>query len=156
MKAELLIRFVDHAAATGDAASKELLMPKRGTPEAAAFDLVAANTTPIELKPMDRALVPTGFAMALPQGFEAQVRPRSGLAIKYGLSVLNSPGTIDSDYRGEVKVILANLGTETFTITRGMRIAQMVIGKLADVEASIVESLPDSHRGTGGFGSTGV
>lgn len=156
MTTELLIRFVDDAASCGDADARNMLMPKRSTPEAAAFDLVAANTSPIELKPMGRTLIPTGFAMALPPGFEAQVRPRSGLAIKHGLSVLNSPGTIDSDYRGEVKVILANLGAEPFTITRGMRIAQMVIGKLADVQTSIVESLPDSHRGTGGFGSTGV
>lgn len=156
MNAELLIRFVDDAAAAGDAAAKELLMPKRGTPEAAAFDLVAANISPIELQPMARTLIPTGFAMALPPGFEAQVRPRSGLAIKHGLSVLNSPGTIDSDYRGEVKVILANFGSEPFTITRGMRIAQMAVSKLAEVKASVVEALPDSHRDTGGFGSTGL
>ena len=101
-------------------------------------------------------MIPTGLAIALPQGFEAQVRPRSGLAARDGLTVLNSPGTIDADYRGEVKVILANLGDTPFTVSRGMRIAQMVIAPVVRAEWKAVDSLPDSARGEGGFGSTGV
>jgi dUTP pyrophosphatase len=101
-------------------------------------------------------LVPTGLSIALPEGYEAQVRPRSGLALKNGITVLNSPGTIDADYRGEVQVILANLGTEAFTITRGMRIAQMVVASYARVEWNQVSELSETARGTGGFGSTGL
>jgi dUTP pyrophosphatase len=101
------------------------------------------------------ALIPCGFAMALPPGYEAQVRPRSGLAAKHGITVLNSPGTIDADYRGEVKVLLINLGPEPFTITPGMRIAQLVVAKLPAVQVQVVQDLPASGRGSGGFGSTG-
>ncbi len=152
----LKIMFVDDAAKAGDLAAQELLMPKRGSAEAAGLDLVAANETPMVLAPGTHQMIPTGIAMALPVGYEGQVRPRSGLAAKNGITVLNSPGTIDSDYRGEVRVILANLGQEPFEVTRGMRIAQLVIAKveLMPVEASL--SLDDTDRGVGGFGSTGV
>lgn len=109
----------------------------------------------MELKPGARTLVPTGLAIALPAGFEAQVRPRSGLALKHGITVLNSPGTIDADYRGEVGVILINLGHETFTITRGMRIAQLVVAPVTRVVWQPVDMLPETARGSGGFGSTG-
>jgi len=107
------------------------------------------------LQPGARALIPTGLAIALPEGYEAQVRPRSGLALKHGLTLLNSPGTIDADYRGEIGVILANLGNENFTVTRGMRIAQMVVAPVTALAWSEVERLPESGRGSGGFGSTG-
>lgn len=100
--------------------------------------------------------MPTGLSISLPPGYEAQIRPRSGLALKHGITVLNAPGTIDADYRGEIKVILANLGSEDFTIERGMRIAQMVVARHANVEWNIVESLEETDRGTGGFGSTGT
>jgi len=149
MQAELLIKVLDKNL-------KDLVTPKKGSAEAAGFDLVAAAPEKITLKPGDRHLVATGIAMAMPAGFEAQVRPRSGLAIKHGLTLLNSPGTIDSDYRGEVKVILANLGQEEFVITQGMRIAQLVISQLCPVSLSVVDDLPESVRGAGGFGSTGV
>ena len=108
------------------------------------------------LKPGERQLIPTGLAIALPEGYEAQVRPRSGLAFKNGVTVLNSPGTIDADYRGEVKVILANLGTEPFTIERGMRVAQMVVAQYTRVSFNLVEQLDETARGAGGFGSTGT
>ena len=111
---------------------------------------------PDGLKPGERAIVPTGLAIALPSGYEAQIRPRSGLAAKNGVTVLNTPGTIDADYRGEVKVILTNLGTETFTVERGMRIAQMVVAAYNRVEWNAVDTLDETARGTGGFGSTGV
>lgn len=122
------------------------------------MDLVAAIAAdePLVLAVGARVLVPTGLAMALPQGFEAQVRPRSGLAAKNGITVLNSPGTIDSDYRGEVKVILVNLGSEAFTITRGTRIAQMVIAPVTRGLFAEVANLDETTRGTGGFGSTGT
>ena len=108
------------------------------------------------LAPSERALVPTGFAMALPAGYEAQIRPRSGLAYKHGITCLNTPGTIDADYRGEVKVLLINHGTEPFTITRGERIAQMVIAPITQPDFIRVETLDNTARGTGGFGSTGT
>jgi len=125
---------------------------------AAGMDLRAANAggEPLVLPPGGRALVPTGLAMALPEGHEAQVRPRSGLAAKHGVTVLNSPGTIDADYRGEVKVILINHGDAPFTVERGMRIAQMVIAPVTRAEMLAVDSLEETQRGSGGFGSTGA
>jgi dUTP pyrophosphatase len=131
-------------------------LPAYATAHAAGMDLCAAVANDMVIEPGKRALVPTGLSMAIPEGYEAQVRPRSGLALKNGITVLNSPGTIDADYRGEVQVILANLGTESFTITRGMRIAQMVVAAHARVEWETVSSLPETARGAGGFGSTGV
>lgn len=133
-----------------------LNLPAYGTAHAAGMDLEAAVDAPVTLKPMERAVVPCGFAMALPEGYEAQIRPRSGLAAKNGITVLNTPGTIDADYRGEVKVILVNLGTESFVIERGMRIAQMVIAAYNRVSWTVVDTLDETARGTGGFGSTGV
>lgn len=131
-------------------------LPAYATLHAAGMDLCAAVAQDIVIAAGARALIPTGLCIALPEGFEAQVRPRSGLALKSGITVLNSPGTIDADYRGEVQVILANLGAEPFTITRGMRIAQMVVASYARVVWEAVEALPDSARGAGGFGSTGT
>ena len=133
-----------------------LPLPSYGTALAAGMDLLAAIDATTILAPMQRALIPTGLAIALPEGYEAQVRPRSGLAAKNGVTVLNTPGTIDADYRGEIKVILINLGTEPFVIERGMRIAQMVIARHARVELSVQDSLDETARGAGGFGSTGV
>jgi dUTP pyrophosphatase len=131
--------------------------PAYGTHGAAGMDLRAAvpEDAPMTLQPGSRALVPTGFCIAVPEGLEAQVRPRSGLALKSGISCLNSPGTIDSDYRGEVGVILINHGQEPFTIRRGDRIAQMVVARYERVEWQAVENLDDTVRGAGGFGSTG-
>ncbi len=125
---------------------------------AAGFDLVAAvaKETPLVLAPGASAVVPTGLAMALPAGFEAQVRPRSGLAAKYGVTVLNSPGTIDADYRGEVGVILINHGRSAFTVHRGDRIAQMVVAPVVQIRLAEVTALPATARGKGGFGSTGI
>ena len=137
----------------------ELPLPDYATPDSAGMDLLAAVSEALVLVPGARGLVPTGLAIALPAGYEAQVRPRSGLALKHGIAVLNSPGTIDADYRGEVKVILANLGTEAFTVTRGMRIAQMVVAPVTRAawrEVATVGELPESERSTGGFGSTGT
>lgn len=133
-----------------------LNLPSYATAQSAGMDLSAALEDAIELAPGERALVPTGIAIALPAGYEAQVRPRSGLALKHGVTVLNSPGTIDADYRGEIKVILINHGTEAFTIERGMRIAQMVVEKFETVAWNKVEDLENSERGIGGFGSTGT
>lgn len=134
-----------------------LALPAYQTEHAAGLDLLAAvpDDKPILLAPGERVLVPTGLAMALPAGYEAQVRPRSGLAVKHGVTVLNSPGTIDADYRGEIGVPLINHGRETFTIRRGERIAQMVIAPVVQVSFSSVAELPASARGAGGFGSTG-
>jgi dUTP pyrophosphatase len=126
------------------------------SPGAAGLDLYAALTEEITLPPGGRALVPTGIALAVPPGWEAQVRPRSGLAWRHGLTLLNSPGTVDSDYRGEIKVILVNLGTEPYTVRRGDRIAQLVLNAVGRVEWEEVEELPDSLRGAGGFGHTGA
>ena len=135
-----------------------LPMPAYQTAEAAGLDLMAAvpDNEPLTLAPGQYALVPTGLAIALPPGHEAQVRPRSGLAAKHGVTVLNSPGTIDADYRGEVKVILVNLGDKPFAVTRGMRIAQMVVASVSRLEWSVMETLPETARGAGGFGSTGT
>ncbi len=131
-------------------------LPAYETPASAGMDLRANIDTPIVLKPLERALVKTGIFMALPEGYEAQVRPRSGLAAKKGISVLNAPGTIDADYRGEIGVILVNLSTEDFTIHDGERIAQMVIARHERADWQAVEVLDETTRGTGGFGSTGV
>jgi dUTP pyrophosphatase len=136
--------------------AEDLALPAYATEHAAGMDLCAAIANDIVIEPGKRALVPTGLSIALPDGYEAQVRPRSGLALKNGLMVLNSPGTIDADYRGEVQVILANCGTEAFSITRGMRIAQMVVAAYSRVAWSEVAELPETARGVGGFGSTGV
>lgn len=133
-----------------------LNLPTYATEQSAGMDLCAALTESIELEPGQRALIPTGLSIALPKGYEAQIRPRSGLAAKNGVTVLNTPGTIDADYRGEIKVILANLGTEPFTVERGLRIAQMVVARHSFVAWDIVESLDDTTRGAGGFGSTGT
>jgi dUTP pyrophosphatase len=125
---------------------------------AAGLDLVAANSlgAAIFLEPMARALVPTGLAIQLPEGYEAQVRPRSGLALRHGVTVLNTPGTIDADYRGEIMVLLVNLGRETFTIERGMRIAQFVVAPVTTVMPFAVEWIDDTGRSGAGFGSTGL
>lgn len=136
----------------------DLPLPAYETALAAGMDLRAAvpETEPLVLKPMERAMVPTGLAFALPPGFEGQVRPRSGLAAKSGVTCLNTPGTVDADYRGEVKVILINLGEEAFTIRRGDRIAQLVIAPVIQGAWSEVETLDETARGAGGFGSTGA
>ena len=137
----------------------DLPLPGYATTDSAGMDLLAALDEDLALAPRARALVPTGLIIALPPGYEAQVRPRSGLALKNGITVLNSPGTIDADYRGEVKVILANLGDENFTISRGMRVAQMVVApvtRLAWNEVGSEADLPSSKRGADGFGSTGT
>ena len=147
--------FVDAAASAGDAAARELLVPKKATAHAAGFDLVAAVVDDVTLVPGARALVPTGIALALPPGTEAQVRPRSGLALKYGVTCLNSPGTIDADYRGEVKVLLINHGDVDFVVKRGDRIAQLVIAQVVPARFVVVDSLDETGRGAGGFGSTG-
>lgn len=132
------------------------IIPAYATDYSSGVDLCALVDEPLVLSPMERALVPTGIFIGIPEGFEAEVRPRSGIAVKHGVTVLNTPGTIDSDYRGEVKVILINLGNETFTISKGDRIAQMVFKRLARVEFQQVTDLTDTSRGQGGFGSTGL
>ena len=134
----------------------DLALPQYETAGSAGADIRAAVDAPLRLEPGQRALVPAGFAMALPAGYEAQVRPRSGLAVKNGITVLNAPGTIDSDYRGEVRVPLINLGHEAFTIERGMRIAQLVIAPVVQAGFNEVGDLDETERGAGGFGSTGV
>ncbi len=130
-------------------------LPAYGTPLSAGMDLRAHLDKPITLKPLERRLVPTGLYMELPEGFEAQIRPRSGLALKKGISVANSPGTIDADYRGEIGIILINLSDVSFVINNGERICQMVINKVEKVSWTQVASLEDSERGAGGFGHTG-
>ena len=134
----------------------DLALPQYETAGSAGADIRAAVDAPLRLEPGQRALVPAGFAMALPAGYEAQVRPRSGLAVKNGITVLNAPGTIDSDYRGEVRVPLINLGDEAFTVERGMRIAQLVIAPVVQAGFDEVTDLSETERGAGGFGSTGV
>ena len=133
----------------------DLPLPQYQSAQAAGLDLLAAVTADVIIQPGQRALVPTGIAIALPAGSEAQVRPRSGLALKHGITCLNTPGTIDSDYRGEVKVILINLGSEPFEVRRGERIAQLVPAPVMRAHFSEVDALSDSARGSGGFGSTG-
>ncbi len=131
-------------------------LPSYATEHSTGLDLRAALLEPVSLKPMERVLVPTGFIFEIPEGYEGQVRPRSGLALKKGITVLNSPGTIDSDYRGEVKVLLINLGAEEVIIERGERIAQLVIAPVSRVQIVEVEEVSATARGDGGFGSTGV
>ena len=131
-------------------------LPFYATANSAGMDLKANIEEPITLAPLERAMVPTGLYIALPEGTEAQVRPRSGLAAKHGITVLNTPGTIDADYRGEIKVILVNLSNDPFTINPGERIAQMVVARYEKVEWDEVETLDATERGTGGFGSTGT
>jgi len=148
-RVEIALSFLDHG--------RGLELPKQQTMGAAGVDLLAALgiSETVTIASGARAIVPCGFAMALPQGYEAQVRPRSGLAAKHGVTVLNTPGTIDADYRGEVKVILINHGSEAFEIRRGDRIAQMVVAPVSAVTFTERESLDETTRGAGGFGSTG-
>lgn len=131
-------------------------LPSYATPQSAGMDLRASINEPVVLKPLERRLIPTGLYIALPQGYEAQVRPRSGLALKHGITVLNTPGTIDADYRGEVGVVLINLSDKDFTVNNGERVAQMVIAKHETAEIIEVEELDDTKRGAGGYGHTGV
>ena len=135
---------------------RDLPLPAYATPAAAGMDLLAAVAEPVTLRPGERRLIPSGIALAVPEGFEAQIRPRSGLALRHGVTVLNSPGTIDADYRGEIGVLLVNLGEAPFTIARGDRIAQMVVSPVARASWSETTDLPESERGAGGFGSTGI
>jgi len=147
---ELLIQRLPHA--------EGLATPRYETAGAAGFDLVAAVpiNSPLKLENFSRQLVPTGLRLQIPEGYEAQVRPRSGLALKFGITVLNAPGTIDHDYRGELMVLLVNLGGEPFVVERGMRIAQMVIAPVTRVAFREVDSLDETDRADGGFGSTGI
>ena len=131
-------------------------LPKYATPQSAGMDLRANIEAPITLKPMERRLIPTGLYIALPVGYEAQIRPRSGLALKHGITVLNTPGTIDADYRGELMVLLVNFSDSDFIINDGERIAQMVIARHEQGIFKVVETLDDTERGTGGYGHTGV
>lgn len=131
-------------------------LPAYATPQSAGLDLRANITDSVTLQPLERRLIPTGLYIALPKGYEAQVRPRSGLALKHGITVLNSPGTIDSDYRGELMVLLINLSREAFTINEGERIAQLVVARHEQAELVCVEQLDETARGTGGYGHTGV
>jgi dUTP pyrophosphatase len=134
----------------------DLPLPQYATEGSAGVDLAAAVEAPVTLQAGGRAAIPTGIALALPPGWEAQLRPRSGLALRHGLTVLNSPGTIDADYRGEIRVILANLGTEPVTVSRGERIAQLVVAPVGHAQWRVVAELPATQRGAGGFGSTGI
>lgn len=145
---KVLFKKLPHAA--------DLDLPAYESSHAAGMDLRAGLEEPLVLEPGKRALVPTGLQMALPEGYEAQIRPRSGLAYRNGITMLNTPGTIDADYRGEVKVLAINHGDEAFTIRHGDRIAQMVIAPIQQMFVEEVEELPDTERGSGGFGSTGV
>jgi dUTP pyrophosphatase len=149
-KLELQMVRLPHAA--------DLPLPEYQTEHAAGLDLMAAvpADSPVIIEPRAYAMIPTGLCIALPPGTEAQVRPRSGLAAKHGVTVLNSPGTIDADYRGEIGIILINHGSESFVVMRGMRVAQLVVAKFVATHVRIVETLPETARGTGGFGSTGV
>ena len=137
-------------------ADADIPLPQYMTPHSAGMDICAAVVDPTTLAPGDIALIPTGFAISLPFGFEAQIRPRSGLAVKHGIGIINSPGTIDADYRGEIKIAIINFGKIPYTIARGDRIAQMVINQICQARFSVVESLDDSIRNSGGFGHTGV
>ena len=148
MPVNVPIQVLPHAA--------DLPLPSYATPGSAGMDLRAALGEAVTIQPGERILIPTGLAISVPLGYEAQVRPRSGLAIKHGITMLNSPGTIDSDYRGEIKVIAVNHGQAAFKVERGERIAQLVIAPVARAEWSQVESLEESSRGAGGFGHTGV
>ncbi|MFD2533342.1 dUTP diphosphatase [Gracilimonas halophila] len=145
---KVLIKKLDHA--------KDLPLPNYETVAAAGMDLRAAVDAAVTIKPGERKMIPTGLQMALPEGYEAQVRPRSGLAIRNGITMLNTPGTIDADYRGELKVIAINLGEEDFVVNHGDRIAQMVIAPVTQFPVVEVDDLDETDRGEGGFGSTGV
>ncbi len=147
MKFSLKITRLEHA--------KNLDLPAYATPQSAGMDLLAAVSEPVIVKPTEIAIIPTGISIGLPEGFEAQIRPRSGLAAKFGITVLNTPGTIDADYRGEIKIILINHGTNDFIVERSMRIAQMVIAKYEHAILEEVQLLDDTARGVQGFGSTG-
>jgi dUTP pyrophosphatase len=142
------VRRLDHA--------RDLPLPTQATAESAGVDLIAAVAAPLTLAPFARSPIPTGIAIALPPGYEAQVRPRSGLAARHGLTVLNSPGTIDADYRGEILVILVNLGHAPFVVERGLRIAQLVVAPVSRITWRETATLPETGRGIGGFGSTGT
>ena len=131
-------------------------LPAYATPQSAGMDLRANLDEPVVLRPLERRLIPTGLYIALPEGYEAQVRPRSGLALKHGLTVLNAPGTIDADYRGEVGVVLVNLSQQDFTVNDGERIAQLVVARCEQAELVVVEQLDETERGAGGYGHTGV
>lgn len=133
----------------------DISLPRYMTPHAAGMDICAAIETDLVLEKGAIALIPTGFAIALPQGFESQIRPRSGLAVKHGIGIINSPGTIDADYRGEIKIALINLGEKDYTISRGDRIAQMVVKKVYQARLEIVKQIDETDRNTGGFGHTG-
>jgi len=135
--------------------ARDLPLPSYRTSGSAGVDLYAAVQEPVVLQPGERRLIPTGIHIALPPGYEAQIRPRSGLALHHGIGMVNSPGTIDSDYRGEIGVILINWGSEPFTIHRGDRIAQLIVAPVAHIEWEECDQLPDTERGTGGFGHTG-
>ena len=148
MSVELAFRALPHFG--------ELPLPAYATRGAAGMDIVAAVTEDLVLAPGGRSAVPTGLSMAVPAGHEVQVRPRSGLALRHGVTVANAPGTIDSDYRGEVKILLVNLGDADFTVSRGMRIAQIVLAPVTRADPKLVEELDDTARGSGGFGSTGL
>lgn len=131
-------------------------LPEYETSGSAGIDLQAYISSPVELKPLSRALIPTGLYVSIPKGYEGQIRGRSGLALKYGITLANGIGTIDSDYRGEIKIILINLGEQTFTINNGDRIAQFILSKYETIEFELVESLEETSRGDGGFGHTGL
>lgn len=131
-------------------------LPAYATPQSAGMDLHADNDEPVTLRPLQRRLIPTGLFIALPEGYEAQVRPRSGLALKHGITVLNTPGTIDADYRGEIGVVLVNLSDTDFTVNPGERIAQMVIARCEQADLQVVAELDETERGDGGYGHTGV
>jgi len=136
--------------------ANDLPLPSYESEAAAGMDIRAALDEPVTLKPGERRLIPTGLKMALPGGYEAQIRPRSGLAVKHGITMLNTPGTIDADYRGEVKVIAVNLGEENFTVRHGDRIAQMIISPVVQLPVEETDELSETDRGEGGFGSTGI
>lgn len=142
-------------AITREPGTDDIPLPAYETEHAAGMDIRASVTEPLTLAPGQRALVPTGLRIALPEGYEAQIRPRSGLAIKHGISLLNTPGTIDADYRGEIRIIVANLGQDPFTIARGDRIAQMIVAPVTKVAWRTVSTLDETKRGEGGFGHTG-
>lgn len=143
----MIVKVVNHS---------QFPLPEYATIHSAGLDLRANLDESVELKPLQRFLVPTGIFIELPEGFEAQVRPRSGLAVKHGISIVNTPGTIDPDYRGEIKVILVNLSDTPFTLNPGERIAQMIIARFEHIQWEEVESLSDTERGAGGFGHTGT
>lgn len=145
---QVLVQRLPHAA--------DLPLPSYATPDASGADVAAAVKEDVALKPMERRAIPTGLVVAVPPGYEVQVRPRSGLALNNGVTVANAPGTVDSDYRGELMVVLVNLGNETYTIKRGERIAQLVVAPVVQGTFTLAESVPPSERGSGGFGSTGA